>query len=70
MSSRKVTKEEYKAFIEAYPRPLERDITGICDPPLETYNDFTLGIWPDSSVAFCHRDDKEALREYYIIDQC
>lgn len=47
------TAEELKTFLDHYPRPLVVDITGICDPPLQTWNDFTLGVWPRSVVASC-----------------
>lgn len=45
------TKAEFQAFLVAYPRPLVRDVFGAFEPPLLTYNDFTLGAWPDSVVA-------------------
>ena len=45
------TPEEFKAFIDAYPRPLTRSISGIYEPPLATFNDFTLGDYPESVVA-------------------
>lgn len=46
-----VTKEELMAYVKAYPRPLERDVNGVYEPPCITYNDFTLGDWPASIVA-------------------
>ena len=47
-----VTKEEFQTFIAAYPRKLERDVYGVCDPPVVTYNDFELANrWPYSVVA-------------------
>ena len=45
------TPEELKAFIDAYPRPLTPYISGIFDPPLYSFNDFTLGDYPESVVA-------------------
>lgn len=45
------TKEELEAFVAAYPRALEKDVFAASEPPLVTYNDFTLGDWPDSVVA-------------------
>ncbi len=49
---RRVTKEEFDAFIATYPRHLVRDVTGICEPPLMTFNDFTIAPkWPESVVA-------------------
>ena len=51
---RDCTKEELAEFVVTYPRPLERDVYGVCEPPLVTYNDFTLGPWPLSIVASFH----------------
>lgn len=48
---RQVSKEELDAFVAAYPRPLVKDVTSICEPPMLSYNDFTLGNWPESVVA-------------------
>lgn len=53
----KVTREEYLAFINGYQNKLEFDCTGICEPPLESYNDFSGGkIWPYSMVAKASRN--------------
>ena len=49
---KKVSKEEFKKFIEEYPNELKTDIARICEPPLLSYNDFTIADkWPDSIVA-------------------
>ena len=49
---KKVEKAEFDAFIAGYPLKLEKDVTGICDPPMRSYNDFSDGkIWPESMVA-------------------
>ena len=53
----RVTKEEFNSFIKSYPANLDFDTTGICDPPLSSYNDFTRGDWPDSMVAKVYRND-------------
>lgn len=37
---RKVTREEYAAFVANYPRNLTSDVCGISEPPLESHNDF------------------------------
>lgn len=56
---KKVGKKEFNKFIEEYPTKLQRDVTGISDPPLVTYNDFSNGkVWPESIVA-----------RYYLIDE-
>lgn len=50
--TKNVTKEEFEEFIRNYPRKLERDVCGICDPPAVSYNDFELANrWPYSVVA-------------------
>ena len=49
---KKVTREDYLAFVSNYPNELEFDCTGICEPPMGSYNDFTGGlVWPESIVA-------------------
>jgi hypothetical protein len=52
MSDRNVSKEEFDAFVAAYPRSLERDVARMYEPHLLTLNDFSGGkVWPDSVVA-------------------
>lgn len=46
-----VSKQEFEAFLEKYPRKLSCNITGMCEPPAVSYNDFELGKWPQSVVA-------------------
>lgn len=49
---KKVTRDEYVAFLRNYPNQLKFDCTGICEPPMGSYNDFTGGkVWPESIVA-------------------
>lgn len=48
---KKVSEAEFKAFLAAYPRKLETDVAAMYEPPLVTFNDFTLGVWPESIVA-------------------
>lgn len=61
MSLRKCTESEFDAFVAGYPRPLERDVAGIFEPPLVTLNDFTLAPkWPDSVVASYYLDYLDA----------
>jgi hypothetical protein len=45
------TKDEFDAFIAAYPRELRRKNIMVSDPPIVTFNDATLGGWPESMVA-------------------
>lgn len=54
------TKYEFDAFIAAYPRKLVRDVACFYDPPLVTFNDFTLGKWPQSVVASYSFTDLDA----------
>jgi hypothetical protein len=52
MSFKTVSKAEFDAFIAAYPRKLVRDVAAMYEPPLLTFNDFTLAPkWPQSVVA-------------------
>lgn len=62
---KEVSKKELLEFVKKYPRKLEIDVTGICEPPLLTYNDFKLANrWPYSVVAkhYCYDDDPN---DYY-----
>lgn len=57
-----VSKLEFDAFLSSYPRKLERDVYGACEPPLVTWNDFDRApYWPDSVVA------KVAAGKYLVI---
>ena len=70
--SKLVTKLELDKFIEEYPNKLEVDVTGIFEPPLKTYNDFTGDkVWPQSAVAYVKLYDGSdyhggRTEEYYI----
>ena len=48
---KQVTKQEFDEFIASYPRHLERDVCGICEPPAVSYNDLEIGWWSRSIVA-------------------
>ena len=67
---KKVTKEEFEQYLKNYPRELETDVNGICEPPLVTYNDFTLGKYPQSIVAKYYNNkmgyEPDRPIEYYI----
>jgi hypothetical protein len=56
------TEEEFTAFLKAYPRKLERDVNQIYEPPLVTFNDFTLGAWPQSVVAGHSFEGRDSLK--------
>lgn len=62
---KQVTKQEFDEFIASYPRHLERDVCGICDPPAVSYNDWEIGWWSRSVVAstMMYSDDPKNL--YY-----
>ncbi len=52
MTWKTVSKSEFNDFLIRYGEKLERDVTGICEPPMLSYNDFSGGkIWPESMVA-------------------
>ena len=48
-----VTHDEFYEFIKNYPRKLDVDVVYFNEPPVKTWNDFTLGKWPKSIVASC-----------------
>lgn len=51
-----VTEKEFYEFINNYPRKLECDINGMCEPPSVSFNDFELAnLWPYSIVAKTHK---------------
>lgn len=54
---KEVSKEEFEQYLRDYPRKLVKDYCGISEPPLVSYNDFTLGDFPESIVAKFH-DEK------------
>lgn len=55
---KQVSENEFKQFIRDYPYILTRDICGISEPPLVSFNDFRDGIkWPESMVAKFHDGD-------------
>jgi hypothetical protein len=68
----KVDSMRFYEFINSYPLPLEKDVCGICEPPLISYNDFSNEkIWPESMVAKIKAYDGSAYHsgkteEYYI----
>jgi hypothetical protein len=45
------TQAEFDAFIATYPNPLKRDVIAFAEPNILQFNDFTLGMWPESVVA-------------------
>ena len=64
-----VTKEVFDEFVNSYEKGvLVGDVTGICEPPLLTLNDFRNGrVWPDSVVASIVLD--EGLPGEHVEDQ-
>lgn len=51
MKWKPVTEQEMLAAVNSYPAKLVRDVYQVCDPALVTYNDFSLGKWPESVIA-------------------
>ena len=63
---KRVSKSEFIEFLKNYPRKLERNVCGICDPPSITYNDFELANrWPYSVVARTFAYDNEPDGYFY-----
>ena len=67
-----VSKEEFEEFVNSYPNKLDWNVTGICEPPMGSHNDFSDGaVWPDSMVTKVFIMDGSAYyggkhSEYYI----
>lgn len=52
MKWKQVSKAELEAFVAGYPHALDVNVTGICEPPMRSWNDFSEGkVWPESMVA-------------------
>lgn len=67
MTKRQCSKEHLAAFVAAYPRALDVDIYRISEPPIATWNDFTLGAWPASVVCMqVLRSDRGEPDDYFI----
>ena len=66
---KKVNKEEFDKFRKEYPNPLETDMF----MGMPTWNDFTLGNWPESIVAkitnFEHNYPDTAKYDYWILNK-
>jgi hypothetical protein len=60
---KQVSKEEFDAFVSGYGKHLESNVSMIYEPPLKTYNDFDLGDWPHSVVAYVKLMDGSAYYE-------
>nr|DAF50325.1 MAG TPA: hypothetical protein [Siphoviridae sp. ctBCr48] len=60
-----VTKQEFDEFIASYPRHLERDVCGICEPPAVSYNDWEIGWWSRSVVANTMLYSDDPKESYY-----
>lgn len=80
---KQVTKEEFDNFIKDYPNKdkLEINIVRFVTPEVAEYNDFSLGKWPDCTVAQVslgkgyygmfetkEENDRVCIDEYFLID--
>lgn len=66
---KKVDKNAFNSFINNYPKKLERDVYGVCEPPLITYNDFSKGDWPESIVASTYLYENEPESYWYVPEE-
>ena len=73
---KKVSKKEFEKFLINYPNKLDIDICNISEPPYISFNDFSIGKYPHSTVAstFLYYDnpeeylyEPESKREYKIL---
>lgn len=62
---KQVTKQEFDEFIASYPRHLERDVCGIYEPPIVSYNDLEIGWWSRSVVANTMLYSDDPKNSYY-----
>lgn len=46
-----VNEASFNSYLKNYSRQLKLDINRMCEPYSTSYNDFSLGEWPDSVVA-------------------
>ena len=66
-----VDREAFIEYINKYPNILKKDVAGMFDPPIISYNDFTdSNEWPDSIVAYIidggHSSIPTTKNKYYI----
>ena len=68
---RKVTRREFDAFISSYDGKLVRDMCGIYEPPVLSYNDFKVADrWPASVVAWVSMGlPPRSMKKYYLTKQ-
>ena len=68
-----VSKDDFWLFVKSYPNKLETDVAGMYEPPIQSWNDFTLGKWPESIVAYVNLYDGSEYHRFkhpeYFIDQ-
>ena len=63
-----VSEDVFYKHIKNFQKPLEKDITHICEPPMVTYNDFSEGkMWPDSVVAKIKLFDYNEKKYFYLL---
>lgn len=67
---KQVSVDEFRRFIHDYPNELVCDVSGIGEPPLVSYNDFTTGLkWLESMIAKYHDENLLGGRNRYWIKQ-
>jgi len=69
----KVDKETFFKYLKEYPNKLKRNVAGMFDPPIVSYNDFSkYDKWPDSIVCYVEDGEHSSIpttqNEYYIKD--
>lgn len=48
---KRVDRETWARFVKEYPRPTHSQWHLMCEPAMHSFDDFTLGTWPESMVA-------------------
>lgn len=69
IKSKDVTKEQFEEFLKTVPNAdkIETAVHRTYEPPLKSYNDFSLGNWPESIIAYVILDDDGY--EYKIVEK-
>lgn len=71
---RRVTHEEFRAFLSGYPSKLEHNCTTICEPPMHGYYDWSKAVSKigtadaaqEAKQAYCFYADGIIGDEFYV----
>lgn len=63
---KEVSRQDFRVFLETYPRALTPDKSGISEPPLVSYSDFSAAKGFDAIVAKYHEHPDYSRRVFKI----